>query len=469
MITSIERLQLSKYKCLKSLEFFTRYFFKEYQKKKFILNHHHRTITTALQKVAQGKTKRLIINIAPRYGKTELAVKNFIAWSLANNPKAKFIHLSYADDLALDNSEAIRDLILSAEYQQFFPTTIKKDSNSKKKWYTEQGGGLYATSSGGQVTGFGAGSVEPTKGVENFGGAIIIDDPIKPDDAESDTVRERVNAKFDSTIRNRVNSRDTPIIIIMQRLHPNDLCGYLTEHEKDWELISLPCIYKDGKEEKALWPFKHTLPELKEMRAQNTVNFERQYMQDPKPRQGLMYNQFLTYNERPKFDGKTMTLAYIDTADTGSDYLCSIVYQVKDQLIYILDVVYTQDPMEVTERLVVKQFEQFNVNLANVESNNGGRGFARNVERIARDQRTMTVIKWFHQSQNKDARIFSNSANIEHYVRYPSDWAARFPEFYKAITRYMAKGKNKHDDAPDALTGCFEMSFKRNTNKPKFE
>jgi hypothetical protein len=89
----------------------------------------------------------------------------------------------------------------------------------------------------------------------NFGGAIIIDDPVKPDDADSDTLREKVNNRYDSTIKNRVNSRNTPIIVIMQRLHPMDLSGYLQrdDEEDEWEVIELPCIKKDGT---ALWEFQ---------------------------------------------------------------------------------------------------------------------------------------------------------------------------------------------------------------------
>lgn len=432
---------------------FMQYFHKKHNKASFIVADHHKEIIEALYRVYNGKTTRLIINISPRYGKTLIAVKNFIAWSLANNPSASFIHLSYSDSLALDNSEAIRDLVTSSEYQELFPEVrIKKDSNAKNKWYTTEGGGVYATASGGQITGFGAGSVQPSG---KFDGAIIIDDPIKPEDAESATIRERINERYDSTIKNRVNSRTTPIIVIMQRLHPEDLCGYLIENSKEnWEVVKIPVI----REGKALWPFKHTLEDLEQMRASNPTIFERQYMQNPVPREGLLYNEFKTYSELPK-EGKLMVKAYVDTADTGKDYLCSIVYLTHGQLIYLMDVVYTQEPMEVTERMVAGQFHKFGVHIADIESNNGGRGFARNVERILRDAKQTTVINWFHQSQNKEARIFSQSANVQNYVRYPKDWQVRWGKWSDDIRRYMAKGKNKHDDGPDALTGCVEKGL----------
>lgn len=212
-------------KCLSSLMFFTRYFFKKRFNRKFVIGEHHIKICEALERVYRGECKRLIINVAPRYGKTELAVKNFIADGLALNPSAKFIHLSYSVTLALDNCEEIKDMVSSAEYQQLFPhVQIKKASRAKKKWYTTQSGGVYATSASGQLTGFGARKVDEEKGddleefltdislKQGFGGAIIIDDPIKPEDAHSEVRREKVNSRYDSTIKNRVNSRDTPII-----------------------------------------------------------------------------------------------------------------------------------------------------------------------------------------------------------------------------------------------------------------
>jgi len=142
----------------------------------------------------------------------------FIAWSLAKNPKAKFIHLSYSDALALDNSSLTKEYVQSDSFQSLWPIELKKDSQSNKKWYTNSGGGVYATASGGAITGFGAGS----------GGAIIIDDPLKPDDAVSEVKRSFINNRYNTTIRSRVNSRDVPIILIMQRLHEEDLSGFFT-------------------------------------------------------------------------------------------------------------------------------------------------------------------------------------------------------------------------------------------------
>jgi len=464
--SELKKLKVAHVKCKKSLLFHTRYFFKKRFNRKFIVNEHHVLIADALERVIKGEVTRLMINIAPRYGKTELGVKNFISHCIALNPSAKFIHLSYSDDLALDNSEEIKDTITSTEFRELFgEVEIKKDSRSKKKWYTDKGGGLLAAAAGGQVTGFGAGKVDNENDSENlsefltdieqkegFGGAIIIDDPIKPEEAESPTYRERVNNRFDSTIRNRVNSRKTPIIIIMQRLHPNDLCGYLLKEDPEkWEILQLPCIKEDGT---ALWEFKHTIEELMNIRARNVVNFDRQYMQNPKPREGLMYSEFKTYSELP---AAFVVQNYTDTADTGEDYLCSIDYIEHNNLKYIIDVLYTQKPNEYTEPKLAEQFIRNGVNVAKIESNNGGRAFARNVERITKSLGNQkTTVKWFHQSKNKDARIKSNSSTVNNIVVMPDNWHIRWPKFYDDITTYMSKGKNKHDDAADVLTGIVE-------------
>jgi len=435
---------------------FTTYFFANINNREYVVGEHHRLICKSLNKVVSGEVNRLIINIAPRYGKTEIAVKNFIAMGLAVNPASKFIHLSYSDDLALDNSEAVRDIVKSEPYREVFPDVVVKDgSDSKKKWVTTAGGGVYATSSGGQVTGFGAGNVDD--GSRTFSGAIIIDDPIKPEDALSDNKREQINQRFEMTIRNRVNSRSTPIIIIMQRLHENDLCGYLMKTEPGvWSVLSLPCICTDGGDSRPLWPFKHTIEELISLRKVNPYVFETQYMQNPKPMEGLMYGKFKTYREIP-YTNRAIRKNYTDTADTGEDNLCSINYIDTEIGNFILDIVYTNAPMEVTEPMVATMLAKDNITISNIESNNGGRGFARNVESQSRIMgNNTTEIRWFHQSANKEVRIFTRAAEVMNLTYMPEGWETLYPEFYAEISGFRRRGKNSHDDGADCLTGCVE-------------
>jgi predicted phage terminase large subunit-like protein len=238
-------------------------------------------MANALMKVINGETKRLIINIPPRYGKTELAVKMFIAYGLAINPQSKFIHLSYSDDLALDNSSQTKEYIESDSFQSLWNMELKKDSKGKKKWYNNYGGGVYATASGGAITGFGAGVTDS----EIFSGAIIIDDPLKPDDAYSETKRKAINERYNGTIRSRVNDRNTPIIVIMQRLHEDDMSGFLLDggSGEEWEHLCLPALDKNNL---PLWEQKHTFDELEQIRQASRYNFAGQYMQIPAPEEG---------------------------------------------------------------------------------------------------------------------------------------------------------------------------------------
>jgi predicted phage terminase large subunit-like protein len=267
--------QIIRDKCEQSLLFFTRYMFKENTGLKFEVAPFHVQLAETLEAVNRGEIKRLIINIPPRYGKTEIAVKMFIAWSIAKNPASKFIHLSYSDALALDNSALTRDYIQSKAFQDVWPINLKKDTQGQKKWYTENGGGVYATSSGGAITGFGAGS----------GGAIIIDDPLKPDDAGSDIKRKFINNRYNTTIRSRVNDRDVPIIVIMQRLHENDMTGFLLENGsgEEWTHLKLPALNENNE---PLWPNKHSFSELEAIRQASRYTFAGQYMQEPAPQEG---------------------------------------------------------------------------------------------------------------------------------------------------------------------------------------
>ncbi len=468
----IKELKVAKYRCLTDTLFFTRYFFKKRQHRKFVIGKHHEIIANALDRVINGEVKNLIINIAPRYGKTELAVKNFIAKGLSVNPAARFIHLSYSDDLALDNSDEVRELVKSSEYQELFPEVkVKPNSDSKKKWYTTAGGGVYATSAAGQVTGFGAGRVddEDSGELDNwligtdgqlFGGALIIDDPIKPEDADSDLIRERVNERWTSTLKNRVNSRNTPKIVIMQRLHENDLCGYLMNTEPgEWEIISLPCIEHYGLEnESALWEFKHTLSELKVMEKvankANSPSFQRQYMQNPQPLKGFMFPSNMLRYYKPldlltlKFE---TSIAYADIADEGEDNLSAPIGRNIGTDIYITDVTFCRDNTDATIPMVADMLKRNNTNYCRVESNSMGAMFARILQK---NIKTCSILQ-ANSTQNKFTRIFNDAAFIitNCVFVHPEHQSDQYKAFMKELTSYLSNGKSKHDDAPDSLSG----------------
>lgn len=487
--------ELLKLEMLTSFEKFTKAIFKAQYHRSFIVAKHHKRIIEVLQDVVDGKCKRLIINIGPRYGKTELVIKMFISWCFALNPKCRFLHLSYSDVLVYDNSETIRSAMQTDLYKALFPNSaLASEKGSAKRWKTKAGGELYAVSTQGQVTGFGAGAVdeeiEKMDGGTNiftfddhtnemlsmlgatsniFQGAIVIDDPIKPEDAESDIVRERINLRFENTIRNRTNSRSTPIIIIMQRLHEHDLCGYLQEIEPDeWTVLSMPAIQTDADgKEYALWPMKHTLEELYKMREINPLVFDTQYMQDPTPKEGLMYEGFKTYKpeELPVGNRALQKWNYTDTADTGADFLCSICFINTPEYIYVTDVLFTDAPMEVTEPKQANMLVRNQTVDCLIESNNGGRGYSRNVKKILRADlhNFRCVVRTFTQSENKKTRIYTASAQVQNDILFPDGWDRKWPKFYQALMSYRKDNKRRgqHDDAPDCLTGVWEMHSKK--------
>lgn len=492
--------EMLKLELLTSFEKYTKAMFKAQYNRSFIVAEHHKKMFEALQNVVDGKCRRLIINIAPRYGKTELVIKSFISWCFALNSKCRFLHLSYSDILVNDNSDTIRSIMQEELYRSLFPqSSLASEKGSAKRWKTKAGGELYAVSTQGQVTGFGAGNVDieidkmdggndvlvfddhvnevlGMIGAQTnvFQGAIVIDDPIKPEDADSEIVRERINLRFENTIRNRTNSRNTPIIIIMQRLHEHDLCGYLQEIEPDeWTVLSLPAIQidEDTQEEYALWPLKHTLEELHKMRAINPVVFDTQYMQDPTPKEGLMYaDGFRTYvpEQLPTGHAAARKWNYTDTADTGADHLCSISFIDTPEYVYVTDVLFTEAPMEVTEKKLPDMLTLNQTVESLIESNNGGRGFARNVKKRLRStlRNFRCNVKTFTQTQNKKTRIFTNSAGVMCDILFPEGWEKKWPKFNQAIMSYRKDNKKKqHDDAPDALTGVYEMHSGKGNRK----
>ena len=221
---------------------FMRYFFKHREGTKMLRNWHHYVIEYVLQAVYDGKINRLVVNIAPGYSKTEQVVLNFIARGLAINPRSKYIHASYSGDLAQENSSKIKEMVGGEQFQELWPMDIRVDSKGKKRWFTERGGGMLAAPAGGQITGFRAGRMEP-----GFTGAFVIDDPVKPDDAYSAVKRNAINNRFNNTMRSRLAVEEVPMVVIMQRIHEDDMSGYLLKGGSGdkWHHLVIPTLLDD--------------------------------------------------------------------------------------------------------------------------------------------------------------------------------------------------------------------------------
>lgn len=274
-----QELEASRILAYNDLYFFARWMFLRRRGYPWMRAPHHKQICDALMRVFNGETKRLIINIPPRYSKTELAVVNFIAWALGRVPDAEFIHASYSSALAVNNSVQIRNMVQHEDYQAIFPG-IALAEEAKAHWKTTAGGVMYATGTGGTITGFGAGKHRP-----GFGGALVLDDLHKADEARSDTMRQGVIDWFQNTLESRKNSPETPIVVIMQRLHEQDIAGWLLDggNGEEWEHLCLSAIKDDGT---ALWAEKHDIETLRRMEQAAPYVFAGQYRQRPAPPDG---------------------------------------------------------------------------------------------------------------------------------------------------------------------------------------
>lgn len=470
-MTNIEQAVI-KVKCENDFEFFVKYFFKHQKGSKFIFSWHHSEICKNLVDVYNGVVTHLMINIPPRYSKTELCVKMFTAWCFVKNPKSEFIHLSYSDGLALDNSETIKTIIKSAEYQALWPdVVIKNNKDSKKAWGTEEGGSFYATASGGSVTGFGAGKIDDFENGNGFGGALIIDDPLKPDDAHSKPRREGVNKRWDETIKSRFNSTKTPCIVIMQRIHEQDFCGMLLEDEEyKFKQLVLPAIIDEGKPtEKALWPKKHSLERLKVMQKKNTYMFSGQMQQMPSPLGGgiLKGEWFGYYTVLPKFQWRAI---YADTANKKGRYNDYSVLECwglgVDGYMYLIDILRGKwEAHELEKNAPMFWNKHVNADESQlrhmaVEDKASGTGLIQN---IRHNKATKIPIKDIQRSIDKLTRIMDVQGFIESgYIKLPRD-AAFTSDFVNECESFTADDTHAFDDQIDPMCDAIQEMLGINT------
>ena len=305
-----------------------------------------------------------------------------------------------------------------------------------------------ATSPSGTATGFGC-------------SLLIIDDIIKnAEEAYNETAKEKAWLWFTNTMLSRLEEGGK-ILIIMTRWASDDLAGRAIEHFGEAaKVITMQALQPDGSMLCDEILSRRSYEE--KVRAMGADIASANYQQEPIDLKGQLYSSFKTYDRIPvDTNGNPLFTAirnYTDTADTGSDYLCSIVYGVYNGEAYVLDLLYTKDAMEETEPATAAMLYRNGVNVADFESNNGGRGFARQVRRILQDtyKSNKTVINTFAQTKNKTARILSNSTWVMEHIYFPTNWKDRWPEYYRAMTRYQREGKNANDDAQDATTGIAE-------------
>lgn len=421
--------------------------------------------------------KKMILNEPPRHGKSFSATM-FSQWAFGKNNENRIITSSYNETLASRFGKGVRDGIDATKidsnrviFNDIFPEThVKYGDSSSMLWSLEgQFFNYLATSFGGTVTGVGC----------NIG---IIDDQIKNSaEAANENLLEWHWEWYTDTFLSRLEENAIQIII-MTRWSTKDICGRLLELEPDdwFELKLKACINEQTGE--MLCPELLSFESYKDKTKPGKMSLEivlANYQQEPIDAKGRLYSYFKTYTELPRDDKGNLIyeriIAYVDTADEGGDKLCSIAAVIYKGEGWVLDVYYSGAGMEITEPETAAMLVTSNVNLAKIESNNGGKGFARNVEKhIWEKHKTKKVkIEWFHQSANKMSRILSNSTFVMEHLYFPFNWRDRWPDYYKDMANFQREGKNKHDDAQDATTGLAEMiqgNYRKRvkpTKKPK--
>jgi predicted phage terminase large subunit-like protein len=401
----------------------------------------------------------MIVNLPPRHGKSR-TVGNLVEWVLGEDQTQKIMTGSYNETLSTNFSKNVRDSILQVKadqdrivYSEVFPgVTIKRGDGAMNMWSLEGGYNNYlATSPTGTATGFGA-------------SLMIIDDLIKSalEANNADTLDKHWDW-FTNTMVSRLEEGGK-VIIVMTRWHSEDLAGRALKHYKEIGAKVRHISYKAAQDDGSM-----LCPEIlskrsyeKKVKLMGADIASANYQQEPIDIKGRLYTSFKTYEKIPKDKDDnplfTEIRNYTDTADQGDDFLCSMNYGVYNHEAYVLDVLFTKAAMEETEAATAKMLVKDSVNVADIESNNGGRGFARSVERIMIEKlkTNKTRINTFHQSKNKVARIISNATWVMDHVYFPVNWRDRWPEYFDAMNKYQREGKNKHDDAPDCTTGIAE-------------
>lgn len=423
----------------------------------FLPNWHIEVIAAELEACRRGETKRLIINVPPRSLKSHCASVAFPAWLLGHDPSAQIIAASYAQDLANKLSSDCRALFASSFYRDVFSTRLSPHRQAVQEFMTTRQGFRLSTSIGGVLTGRGA-------------DLIVVDDPLKPEEALSDTQRKAVNSWFAHTLYTRLNNkRNGCIILIMQRLHEDDLVGHVLGLEP-WKVIRFPAIAEEDETHvietpygvrrfqrragEALHPEREPLEVLNHLReAQGEYNFAGQYQQAPAPLGGGMVKAewFRTYTAADMPAKFEMILQSWDTANKPtelSDYSVCTTWGAKDKHLYLLHVFRKRLGYPELKRALRNQADAFSPTTILIEDKASGTQL---IQEMVNEG--MYAIKKYEPTMDKTMRMHSVTSTIENGFAHLPDKAAWLAEFLHELTTFP-KGKN--DDQADSTSQALD-------------
>jgi predicted phage terminase large subunit-like protein len=424
----------------------------------YLHNWHIEVIAAALEQCRTGKLRRLIINLPPRSLKSHMTSVSYVAWLLGHNPATQVICASYAQDLADKLAMDCRSVMTAKWYQSLFPATrLAMRKPAVNDFMTTGRGFRLATSVGGVLTGRGA----------DF---IIIDDPLKPDEALSETQRKAVNEWYDHTLISRLNNkRDGCIILIMQRLHEDDLVGHLLQ-QGDWQLLKFPAIAQENeihtiqtlcgqklfcrKEGEALHPEREPLEVLAKIREiQGEYNFAGQYQQAPSPLGGGMIKthwlKSYTLEELPKqFE---LVLQSWDTANKTSelsDYTACTTWGIQQNQLYLLHVLRKRMDYPELRRMVKQRAEEYRVKNILIEDRASGTQL---IQDLVADG--VHGVTRYEPQMDKVMRMHSVSSTIENgFVHIPAQ-ASWLPEYLHELAIFP---NGKYDDQVDSTSQALD-------------
>jgi len=429
----------------------------------FLHNWHLELIASKLEACRRGESNRLIINVPPRSLKSHAATVAFPAFLLGHNPSAQIICASYGQDLANKHALDCRTLMTSACYRGLFATRLAPQKQSVQEFLTTQNGFRVATSVGGVLTGRGA----------DF---IIIDDPLKPDEALSETQRKAVNDWYNHTLYSRLNDKQKGcIIIIMQRLHEDDLVGHVLEQEK-WDHLLLPAIAEEDeshlirsphriwvagrKAGEALHPEREPLPVLEHIRRTvGEYHFAGQYQQSPAPfGGGLVKSQWLKRyipGEQPaKFDSIIQSWDTANKCTELSDFSVCTTWGCKNKKLYLLDVLRKRMGYPELKRAVWQQAARFDPTNILIEDRASGTQL---IQELINDG--VYGVTGYEPTMDKTMRMHSVTSTIENGFVYMPTEAGWLPVYLQELTTFPAC---KHDDQSDSTSQALDW-VKQNT------
>jgi predicted phage terminase large subunit-like protein len=427
----------------------------------FAMNWHIEVIAAKLTAVREGKIQRLIINLPPRYLKSILASVAFVAWLLGHRPSAQLLCVSYSADLADKLARDCRTIMLSSWYRQLFPTRLAPHRQAVGEFLTTAHGYRLSVSNGGALTGRGA-------------DIILIDDPLKPEEALSDAQRQAANDWYDNTLYGRLNDkRRGAIVIIMQRLHEDDLTGHVLAQE-DWEVVRFPAIAEEDElhEIETIWgprsfmrqrgealhPEREPLDTLQRIRRTvGEYNFAGQYQQSPAPLGGGMVKEewFRRYRADELPESFDRIVQSWDTANKISElahYSVCTTWGIKGKNLYLLGVLRRRLEYPALKRAVRDQQSLFNASVVLIEDKASGTQLIQ--ELLLDGCHSVTRYK---PECDKIMRMHAQTAVIENGFVHIPETAPWLPEYLHELITFP---KGKHDDQVDS-TAQFLDWFKK--------